>query len=133
MTDTPRTPVRIDGNAATGTRIWEWSGLDGDDTGVPVDMLKYPDLVVQITAGTWGSSTATLEGTLDPRGNPDHADHANAIWSALTDTTETVISATSNLALTQVLQNGGGWWVRPKTASGTGADIKVWLKGTIRG
>lgn len=132
MADTPRTPVKIHDNLATGVRVWEWSGLDGDDTGIPVNMIKYPDLQVQITAGTWGSSTATLEGTIDERGNPDHADHANAIWGALTDTTETTISATSNLPVTQVLQGGGGVWVRPKTAGGTGADVKFWLKGTRR-
>jgi hypothetical protein len=132
MANTPRTPVRVDDRSATGTVIWEWSGLDGDDTGIPVNMLKHPDMSVQFTAGTWGSSTATLEGTLDERGNPAHSDHANAKWQAITDTTETVISFTADsTTLVQCLQ--GAWWVRPKTAGGTGADVKVWLKGTIRG
>ena len=132
MADTPRTPVRIDGRDATGTVIWEWSGLDGDDTGIPVIMTKFPDMTVQFAITTHGGATTTLEGTLDPRGNPAHADHANAVWSAMTDTTETIISATTtSLPLTQVLQKA--YWVRPKQTGGTGTVSKIWLHGTVRG
>lgn len=132
MADTPRTPTRIDGNVATGTIVWEWAGLDGDDTGIPVLMAKHPDMCVQIDVITHGSATTTLEGTLDARGNPAHADHASAVWGALTDTTETAISTTTtDLAPTQVLQSV--MWVRPKTTGGTSSNIKVWLKGTVRG
>lgn len=138
MADTPRTPTRIDLDPntnvplATGTIVWQWTGLDGDDTGVPVMMGKHPDMTVQIYVATHGSATTTLEGTLDPRGNPEHADHANAVWGALTDTTETTISTTTtSLPPTQLLQ--GVMWVRPKTAGGTASAITVWLKGTVRG
>ncbi len=92
MADTPRAATRIDGNMATGTIVWQWTGLDGDDTGIPVFMGKHPDMTVQIAVTTHGGATSTWEGTLDPRGNPAHADHANAVWSPLTDTTETTIS-----------------------------------------
>lgn len=131
MADTPKTPTRVDGNLATGTVIWQWTGLDGDDTGIPVMMTKFPDMTVQAYASNWGSATFTLEGTLDPRGNPEHADHVNAVWSAMTDTTETTISATGNLALTQVLQKA--FWVRPKTAGGTSSTVVCLLHGTVRG
>jgi hypothetical protein len=132
MADTPRTPVRVDDKQATGVVVWEWSGLDGDDTGIPVFMGKHPDMTVQIAITTHGGATSTWEGTLDPRGNPSHADHANAVWSPLTDTTETTISATTtSLPLTQVLQKAT--WVRPKTASGTAVVSKFWLHGTVRG
>lgn len=130
MADTVREPTYLEAKAS-GTIYVKWTGLDGDDTGKPVFVAKHPDMQVQAYAGTWGSSTFTFEGTLDERGDPDHADHANAIWSTLTDTTETAISATSNLGVTQVLQ--GAMWVRPKTASGTGADVVCYLKATIRG
>jgi hypothetical protein len=132
MADTPRKAVKVDENAATGTVVWEWSGLDGDDTGIPVFMGKYPDMTVQIAITTHGDATHTWEGTLDPRGNPAHADHANAVWSPMTDTTETVISATTtSLPLTQVLQKAS--WVRPKQTGGTSTVSKVWLHGTVRG
>lgn len=132
MADTPRTPVRVDGQKATGTVIWEWSGLDGDDTGIPVMMTKFPDMTVQIAITTHGGATTTFEGTLDPRGDPHHADHANAVWSPMTDTTETVISTTTtSLPLTQILQKA--FWVRPKQAGGTGTVSKIWLHGTVRG
>ena len=131
MADTPRTPTRVDGNLATGAFVWEWTGLDGDDTGVPVFTGKCQNITVQIDVGTHGGATSTFEGTIEPRGNPAHASHASAIWSPLTDTTETVISCTTaDLPLTKVLQDS--MWIRPKTASGTGTINTFWLYGSTK-
>jgi len=131
MADTPRTPTRVDDNQATGTVVWKWTGLDGDDTGIPVFMGKHPDMQVSIEPVTHGGATTTLEWAIDERGNPSHASHASAVWHAATDTTETAITTTTTTLGAQLLQ--GGMWVRPKTAGGTGSNITVWLKGTIRG
>jgi hypothetical protein len=136
MADTPRKAVRVDEKLATGTITWKWEGLDGDDTGIPVMMAKHPDMSYQAYSlaegGAWGDATLTLEGTHDPRGNPDHADHANAKWVGLTDTTETTISQTADSTLmTQILQKA--FWVRPKTAGGTATNLVVLLNGTVRG
>ena len=131
MADTPRTATRVDANSATGTVVWKWTGLDGDDTGIPVFMGKHPDMQVIIEPVTHGGATTTLEWTIDERGDPAHASHASAVWIAMTDTTETAISTTTTNLGAQLLQ--GGMWVRPKTAGGTASNITVWLKGTIRG
>lgn len=131
MADTPRTPTEVFVGEATGTKVWKWTGLDGDDTGIPVFMGKHPDMQVLIEPVTHGGATTTLEWTIDERGNPSHESHASAVWITCTDTTETNISTTTTSLGAQLLQ--GGMWFRPKTTGGTGSNITVWLKGTIRG
>jgi hypothetical protein len=125
------TPNRVDENKATGTIIWKWEAMGGADTGLPVFMAKHPDMTVLIEPVTHGGATTTFEWTIDERGDPENASHADAVWIALTDTTETAISTTTADFGAQALQ--GAMWVRPKTAGGTSSNINAWLKGTIRG
>lgn len=102
-----------------------WSGLDGDDTGLPVRMAKYSDKSVHIYALTsHGSGTTVLQGTNDERGDPEHADHANCKWLTLTDAQGNAISKTDD-AIEQVLENP--MWIRPSQSGGTNADVVVAL------
>lgn len=119
--DVPRTPTAF---VDKGVQVFTWSGLDGDDTGVPVNVSKCRELTAHIYSGTYGGSTITLEGSVDPRGNPAHADAANAEWAGLADNSGTAISKTAD-AIESVQEHP--IWLRPKTAAGTGANIMVGL------
>ena len=125
------TPTRVDGNDATGTVVWKWASMGDADTGLPVFVGKHPDMQIILNPATHGGATSIFQWTIDERGDPDHADHANAVWFTCTDTTETDISTTTTNLGAQLLQ--GAMWVRPKTTGGTGSVINAWLKGTIRG
>lgn len=129
MAATVRDAVTYDNSHNTyptpiGTRVYVWSGLDGDDTGKPVKCGDLGDKTVQIF-GTHGGATTVLQGTDDVRGDPNHPSHASAVWKTLTDTTETAISATADSENIQVLQNP--LWIRPAQTGGTGGDLTVTL------
>lgn len=132
MADTPRTPSNVALLQQGDTVLYKWTGLDGDDTGIPVDMSRHPDMAFQAYAeSAWGGATLTMQSCLDTRGNPNDADHANAKWQTMTDTTETPLTATADTAAAiQILATTN--WVRPSTSGGTGADIVVYLKGMRR-
>ena len=102
--------------------IWTMSGVS---TCVPVLLANYPDKCFQVFDGTWGGATVVLEGSLDEKADPSHADHANATWGTLTDTTETAISTGVDLGPITVLQNP--MWVRPKSTGGTGTTVYACL------
>jgi len=86
-----------------------WSGLTAGDTGRPVGLAQYSDKNVSIY-GTFGGNV-TMEGTDDPRGNPDHADHASAVWLPITDTLDVSGISKSANAGEAILQNYA--WIRP--------------------
>jgi hypothetical protein len=91
-------------------------------SGVPVDISKYNDKHVTLY-GTWDTSTITLQGTGDPRGNPKHTDHSNAAWITLPDPQGTAIAPTQN-AGEQILDNPK--WIRPLMSSaGASSDVDV--------
>lgn len=91
-----------------------WSNLAAGDTGRPVSFSNYSDKNVTIY-GTFGGAV-TLEGTDDPRGNPDHASHGSAVWVPVTDTLDVSgISKTANGG-EAILQNFA--WIRPVAAAG---------------
>jgi hypothetical protein len=120
MADTVRTPTIYrgdkNGTGITNVDLVVWSGLDGDDTGTPVKMAEYNDKCVQIYAvTTFGSGTVTLEGSNEL---------VPTTWHTLNDILGASISKTA-AAMAQVAENP--LWIRPKTASGTGADIVVAL------
>lgn len=122
MADTVRTPTFPKDTPPSVKQII-WSGLDGDDTGTPVKLGQYTDMCVHIyAASAFGGSTVTVEGSNDPRANPADSDHANAEWVTLADAQGNAISKTA-AAIETILDNT--MWVRPKTASGTGADVVV--------
>lgn len=104
-----------------------WSGLDGDDTGLPVNISKFSDKSVHIYALTGhGSGTTVLQGSNDERADPDHTDHANANWVSLTDPQGNAISKTAD-AIEQILENP--LWIRPSQSGGSSADVIVAITG----
>lgn len=66
-----------------------WTGLDGDDSGMAVDLSGYPDKTVHIY-GTFDSATVTLYGSSDALALVDRAagtlfGSKTASWIALAD------------------------------------------------
>jgi hypothetical protein len=101
--------------------IWE-TLTSANPTGRPVDIAKYTDKSVQIF-GTFDTTTVLMQGSNDPRANPDHPDHASAVWETLPDPQGNAISKTAN-ALEQILDNTK--WIRPNlSVAGAGSDIDV--------
>ncbi len=93
-----------------------WAGLTAGDTGRPVSFPNYPDKTLTIS-GTFGGA-GTFEGTDEARGDPDHPDHANAVFVPCTDSLDAAaISKTAN-AGEVILQNY--LWLRP--AAGVGVS-----------
>ena len=103
-----------------------WEGLATGDTGLPVKFAKFSDKSVHIYGTFSGGTTVVLQGSNDPRANPDHADHASAVWTGLTDAQGNAISVTA-AAIEQVLENP--LWIRPSVASGSSDSITVSLVG----
>lgn len=102
-----------------------WEGLDGDDTGRPVMASDFADKTVQIWAASHGGGTTVLQGSNDPRANPNHADHASAVWKTLSDSDGNAISVTSDSGVLLVRENP--LWIRPSQSGGTAASTKVAL------
>jgi len=93
--------------------------LGSGDTGLPVNVSKYPDKTITVD-GTFGAAV-TLEGTNDERGDPKHSDHVNAPWVPCTDTLDTgAFSKTANAGET-ILQNYK--WMRPVKAVAAGTVV----------
>ncbi len=126
MTDAVRAPAYVD-TGITNVHQVIWSGLDSDDSGVPVKFAKYSDKTVQIY-GTFGAAgSVTLQGSNDPRCDAAHPDHANAVYSTLTDPQANAITKTS-AAIEEVLENP--LWIRPLVTGGDGTtSITVNLVG----
>ncbi len=112
--DTPRTPTVA--QLPKDVTIYTWTGLDGDDTGVPVDVSACRKLTAHVYSGTYGSSTVTVEGSVA-------ATSLNE-WVGLTDPQGTAFSKTAD-AIEAIEEQPK--FFRPKTASGTSADIAVGL------
>ena len=121
--DVPRTPTAVP--MGKDTVVFTWTGLDGDDTGIPVETSQCRDLSVHIYSGTYGGSTITLEGSNDPLAAPTTSTYnTTAEWAGLAEPGGTAISKVAD-AFEQVQDHPR--FFRPKTASGTGADIAVGL------
>jgi hypothetical protein len=125
MADTPRQPNTFSTDISTQL-IYVWSGLDGDDTGIPIKMARYSDKTVHFYSDAWGGSTVTLEGSNDSRADPSSTSYASSKWFNLTDGTGTSISLTADGGR---LVSENPLWVRPKTSGGTSASITVALNG----
>ena len=117
--DTPRAST---GNVISGGQIWTWTGLDGDDTGIPVDVAKCKWLTAHIYSSTYGGSTITLQGSNDPVAGT--ASYASAEWAGLADNSGTAISKTAD-AIERVEEQPR--YFRPVTSAGTAANIAVGL------
>lgn len=131
MADTPNTPsYSTPQSGDLCVKIVQWD-LNGVSTGRAFPLASWRDRTYQVNdkngTGLWGTATCVLEGCLAPNGDPDHADHANAVFGTLTDTTETVISHTDDSgAPIQILQSPVAW-VRPRTSGGTNTVIRATL------
>ncbi len=113
--DTPRTPTTT--AMPKDAVLYTWAGLDGDDTGVPVDVSTCRQLTAHVYSSTYGSSTITVEGS-----NATAA--TTSEWVGLTDPQGNAISKTADgiEAIEEQVR-----FFRPKTASGTSADVAVGL------
>ena len=108
---------------AAGADLILWEGLSGDDTGKPLPFPKFPERTIHFY-GDFGGGTATLEGSNDPRANPDHVDHDNAEWFELEDLNGIKISKTDS--------DGEGvaqspHWIRPVLTGATGGSVTASL------
>lgn len=110
-----------------------WSGLDGDDSGMAVDLSGFPDKTVQIigTIGT-GPPTITLWGSNDPRVIVDRA--AGTLFGAKTaDWVKAQDSLGNDFAKTTL---GGDvivdqyQWYAPVVTGGTGVTVDVIIVAT---
>lgn len=102
-----------------------WEGLDGDDTGKPVNVAHMADKCVQLGAiggDTHGGATTILQGSNDPNAG---SNPANAVWFTLTDVFGSPISRTTAATLRQIAENP--LWIRPSQSGGTSGDLDVIL------
>jgi len=106
-----------------------WSGVANGDTGKPVRFRGFRDMRVQFF-GDFGAGTAVFQGTDDPRGDPNHVDHANAVWLTLQDNLGNNIS--TNVALHEQIMVPA-LWVRPSLSGGTAGDLTcIVIAGGLR-
>lgn len=106
-----------------------WEGLTTNDTGVPWERSDFQDKTVQIYGDFGSGATVTLQGSNDPRANPNDADHASAVWFSLTDPQANAIAKTA-AAGEQILENPR--WIRPSVTGGTSPDLDIAIEA-IRG
>ncbi len=93
--------------------VVSWEGLDGDDSGDPIELSWYSDRSVQII-GTFDTTTVLLEGSND-----------GATWATLTDPQGNALSKTA-AALEAVAE--ATRYIRPRvSAGGASTDIDVYL------
>ena len=116
MTDAVIEPTFVS-TGVTNADLVVWYNLDSDDSGKPIKFAKYSDKTVQFY-GTFGSGgTVVLEGSNDPRANPENANHANAVWFTLTDAQANTVEKSA--AAGEVVQENP-LWLRPRVTSGDG-------------
>jgi hypothetical protein len=65
MADAIRAVSRVDLKSAVPACLMTWTGLDLDDSGVPIEIVDYPDRTVTFT-GTFGAAgSVTMQGSND--------------------------------------------------------------------
>lgn len=103
-----------------------WEGLSGSDTGLPFTLAAHSDKTVHVY-GTFSGGSLVLQGSNDPRANPDHPDHSSADWQTLVDPSGSSISVSQN-DVVQILDNT--LYVRPLVSGGDGStDLNVSVVG----
>lgn len=104
-----------------------WTGLDGDDSGMAVDLSGYPDKTVHIY-GTFDSATCSLYGSNDPLVLVDRAagtlfGSKTASWIAIVDPQGNAI-AKSAAGMEAILENPR--YILPvNTGGGASTSLKV--------
>ena len=109
-----------------------WSGLDGDDSGMAMELSSYPDKTVQVM-GTFDSATCTLYGSNDPAVLTDRAagtlyGSKTAEWIAAQD------SLGNNFAKTaaggDVIVDNYRYYLPVITGGGASTNLKVIIYAT---
>lgn len=103
-----------------GTVMISWAMGQGD-TAVGVLASHLADKTVTLTSGSFGTSTATMEGSNDSTNGTD------GTWITLTDAQGNAISKTAN-ATEQLLENP--LWIRPTYSAGSGTTLTATVKGS---
>lgn len=109
MATTVKTETKLD-NFGEESRLISWASMGDADTGEALEILNGSVRSVQI-AGTFGSATVVLEGSLD-----------GSNYITLNDLQGSAISKTA-AGLEGVAELTR--YVRPKTSGGTGTSITV--------
>ena len=121
MADDLRSPSREDLKTGMPACVITWTGLDNDDSGIPVDLVDFPDKTVTIT-GTFGAAgSITMEGSND-----------NTNWFALTDPQGNAITKTS-AAMELIVE--APRYVRPRVTAGDGTTsltVRMLCRRTAR-
>lgn len=110
-----------------------WSGFAASgDVGTPIRIPAFPDRTVQIYGSFGTGGEITLEGSNDPRADPNNASYASSVWFPLTDPqgNSIVKTAAAGEAITELPE-----WVRPRASAGSGAsiDVALYAKGILNG
>ncbi len=110
-------------DVAAGADLIVWSSMSGDDTGLPFSTPKYPEKTIHFY-GDFGGGTVTIEGSNDPRANPQHEDHLSASWFEIEDLNGILISTST--------EGGEGLaqsslWIRPVLTGASGGNLFVSL------
>jgi len=119
MADAIRAVSRTDIRSAVPACVFTWTGLDSDDSGIPIEAVDYVDRTVAIT-GTFGAGgSITLQGSND-----------NTTWFALTDPQGNAVTKT---AAGMELISEAPVYIRPLVTAGdvtTSLTVKLFCRRT---
>jgi hypothetical protein len=123
MADAIRAVAREDIKSAVPACMFTWTGLDLDDSGIPIECVDYPDRTVTIT-GTFGvGGSLTMQGTND--------DLPSSNWLPLTDPQGGAITKTS--AAIELISEAPRF-IRPLVTAGDGTTsltVKILCRRTV--
>jgi len=123
MADAVRAVAREDLKSAVPACLFTWTGLDLDDSGIPIEIVDYPDRTVTIT-GTFGAT-----GSLTMQGTNDALPSSN--WFALTDPQGNAITKT---AAGMEMISEAPRYIRPLVTAGDGTtslEVKMLCRRTV--
>lgn len=119
MADAIRAVSRTDLQSAIPACVFTWTGLDSDDSGIPIQIVDYVDRTVTIT-GTFG-----VAGSITMQGSNDGTN-----WFALTDPQGNAITKTA-AAMELLLE--APLYIRPLVTAGDGTTsltVKILCRRT---
>lgn len=106
MADAVRAVARVDVKAAVPAAVFTWTGLDSDDSGIPITIVDYTDQTMTVH-GTFGAGgSVTMQGSNDATN-----------WFTLTDPQGNALTKTA-AAIEMVVE--APLWIRPLVTAGDG-------------
>lgn len=106
MADAIRAVTRTDIKAAVPAALFTWTGLDSDDSGIPITIVDYTDQTV-VVRGTFGAGgSLTMQGSMD-----------GTNWYTLTDPQGNALTKTS-AGIEMVVE--APLYIRPLVTAGDG-------------